>query len=116
MVVSLFSARWVLEALGQSDFGLYGVVGSVILIITFLNGGLSVGVGRFYAYSIGRGHHLPEEAVEDLKYWFNTAFSIHLVLPFIVILIGWPVGEYAIYNWLTIPWVLQLVSWYSEFI
>ena len=54
MVVSLFSACWVLEALGQSDFGLYGVVGSVILIITFLNGGLSVGVGRFYAYSIGR--------------------------------------------------------------
>jgi len=104
LFVSLFSARWVLQALGQSDFGLYGVVGSIVLLITFLNGGMSVGVARFYAYSIGRGHNLPEEqAVDDLKRWFNTALSIHLVLPFLLILIGWPVGEYAIQHWLTIP-------------
>jgi O-antigen/teichoic acid export membrane protein len=104
MVVSLFSARWVLLALGQSDFGLYGVVGSIVLLIAFLNGGMSVGVARFYAFSIGRGHNLPEEqAIDDLKRWFNTAFSIHLVLPFLIILIGWPIGEYAIQHWLTIP-------------
>jgi O-antigen/teichoic acid export membrane protein len=104
MLVGLFSARWVLLALGQSDFGLYGVVGSIVLLITFLNGGLSVGVSRFYAYSIGRGHNLPEEeAVDELKRWFNTAFSIHSVLPFLIILAGWPVGEYAISHWLTIP-------------
>jgi O-antigen/teichoic acid export membrane protein len=104
MVVSLFSARWVLQALGQSDFGLYGVVASIILLITFLNGGMSVGVARFYAFSIGRGHNLPEEqAVDDLRRWFNTAFSIHSVLPFLVVVIGWPVGEYAIQHWLTVP-------------
>jgi O-antigen/teichoic acid export membrane protein len=104
LFVSLFSARWVLQALGQSDFGIYGVVGSIILLITFLNGGMTVGVSRFYAYSIGRGHNLPEEqAVDDLKRWFNTAFSIHSVLPFLVIVVGWPIGEYAIQHWLTIP-------------
>ncbi len=104
LFVSLFSARWVLQALGQSDFGLYGVVGSIILLMTFLNGGMSVGVARFYAYSIGRGHNLSEEeAVDDLKRWFNTALSIHIVLPFLLILTGWPVGEYALRHWMTIP-------------
>lgn len=104
LFVSLFTARWVLQALGQSDFGLYGVVGSIVLLITFLNGGLSVGVARFYAFSIGRGHNLPEEqAVDDLKRWFNTAFSIHFVLPFLIVAAGWPIGEYAIHHWLTIP-------------
>lgn len=104
LFLSLFSARWLLQALGQSDFGLYGVVGSLVLLITFLNGGLSVGVARFYAYSIGRGHNLPEaEAVEDLKHWFNTALSIHVVLPTLLLPIGWLIGEYAIRHWLTIP-------------
>ena len=104
LFVSLFSARWVLQALGQSDFGLYGVVGSIVLLITFLNGGMSVGVARFYAYSIGRGHNLTEEkAADDLKRWFNTALSVHMILPFLLILIGWPIGEYAIQHWMTIP-------------
>lgn len=104
LILSLFSARWVLQALGEMDFGLFGVVGSVILLITFLNGAMSVGVARFYAFSIGRGHHLTQEQAEDeLKRWFNTALSIHLVLPFVVILIGWPLGEHAIRHWLTIP-------------
>lgn len=102
--MSLFSTRWVLEALGQSDYGLFGVVGSLIVMITFLNGGLQVGVTRFYAYAIGEGQNESVEAATDrLKRWFNTAFSIHLVLPLILVLIGWPIGEYAIQHWLTIP-------------
>jgi len=104
IAVSLFSTRWILEALGQSDFGLFGVVGSLIVMITFLNGGLSVGVTRFYAYAIGEGQNESSEAATDrLQRWFNTAFSIHLVLPAILVLIGWPIGEYVIEHWLTIP-------------
>ncbi|MFA5688370.1 MAG: hypothetical protein WC959_04390 [Kiritimatiellales bacterium] len=104
MVVTLFTARWILQALGETDFGLYGVVGSLILIITFLNGAMTVGVARFYAYSIGRGDHLPEgEAAAELQRWFNTAFSIHAILPLLLVLIGYPLGTYAIKHWLIIP-------------
>jgi O-antigen/teichoic acid export membrane protein len=117
LCLSLFSARWVLQALGQSDFGLFGVVGSLILLITFLSGGLSVGVSRFYAYSIGQGQNVSDlEALDDLKRWFNTAFLLHIVVPFVLIIIGWPIGEHAIRHWLTIPaeridacvWVFRL--------
>jgi Na+-driven multidrug efflux pump len=104
LFLHLFSARWVLAALGQTDFGLYGVVGSLILLINILNGGMSIGVARFYAFSIGEGHHLPDhEAIDDLKRWFNTALSIYLMLPIALIILGWPIGEYAIQHWLTIP-------------
>ena len=37
MGMALFSSRWVLNSLGQSDFGLYSVVGSIIVFIVFLN-------------------------------------------------------------------------------
>jgi O-antigen/teichoic acid export membrane protein len=121
---ALFSTRWILEALGQVDFGLYGVVGSIILLITYISGTLSIGVARFYAFSIGEGYRLaPEEAIEIQKRWFNTALSMHILLPILLIGVGWPLGEYAIRNWLTVPldrldaclWVFR-VSLVSAFV
>jgi O-antigen/teichoic acid export membrane protein len=104
IIFALFSTRWILLALGQADFGIYGVVGSIILLITYISATLSIGVARFYAYSIGQGAVLSkEESTEELKRWFNTALSMHLVLPILLIGIGWPAGEYAIQNWLTVP-------------
>jgi O-antigen/teichoic acid export membrane protein len=104
VVVTLFSVRWVLQALGQTDFGLYGVVGSMIMLINLLNGGLSVGVARFYAYSIGAGKNLQaEDAVDDLNRWFNIAFVLHLFSPLLLASMGYLVGTYAIEHWLTIP-------------
>lgn len=56
LVCGLFSARWVLEALGQEDFGLYGVVGGLVAFISVVNTLLGVAVGRFYAVSVGAAH------------------------------------------------------------
>ena len=36
LVCGLFLARWVLEALGQEDFGLYGVVGGLVTFISII--------------------------------------------------------------------------------
>lgn len=104
MLLGLFSTRWILTGLGQSDFGLYGVVGSVIVFITFLNTTLAGSMSRFFAYSIGRAKVVSEaEGVEDLKRWFNIALCIHVILPMILVVIGLPIGRYAIGHWLVIP-------------
>jgi O-antigen/teichoic acid export membrane protein len=103
MVAALFSARWVLMALGDVDFGLYGVVGGLISIIIFFNTAMTVGVARFYAYAIGREEREGADGSDELKRWFNTAVSIHAVLPLISLFVGFPVGLYAIENWLTVP-------------
>ena len=87
---SIFSSRWVLNALGSSDFGLFGVVGSVICFITFFNGVLAASSARHFAFSIGQGQ--PEE----VNKWFNTALCIHFILPAILISVGAPIGEYCI--------------------
>lgn len=104
LFLTLFSARWLLLALGHSDYGLFGVVGSTILLMTILTGGLSFGISRFYAFSIGEGNkRTAEELNDDLMRWFNAALSIHILLPIVIAIIGTPLGEYAIRNWLTIP-------------
>lgn len=104
LLLALFSTRWILQSLGHVDFGLYGIVGSLILLTSFMSDTLANGVSRFYALAIGEGSlRSNQESSADLKQWFNTALSLHMVLPVILIGIGWPVGEYAITYWLDIP-------------
>lgn len=94
---ALFSSRWILQALGATDFGLFNVVGSLIIFLTFFNSVMASSAARHFAFAIGKGDS------DDVNRWFNTSLNIHLVLPAILILIGWPIAEYAIRNWLTIP-------------
>ena len=104
LCLGLFSARWVLLALGQSDFGLWGVVGSIIVVISCLNGILGGAVSRYYAFAIGEAHKNGEgENSENIVKWFNVAISIHFLVPVVLCVIGLPLGIYAIRNWLVIP-------------
>jgi O-antigen/teichoic acid export membrane protein len=97
MAMGLFSGRWLLQALGPIDYGLIGVVGALIPFVTLLNSMTSTSVARFFALSIGKGD--PEET----NRWFNTALSIHIILPITLVLMGWPIGEWAIRNFFNIP-------------
>lgn len=97
MALALFSSRWVLNSLGLSDFGLYSVVGSLIIFVIFLNNVMASSVSRFFAYSIGKGDR------EELNLWFNAAVSIHFGMSLLLIAVGWPIGEYMVRHVLTIP-------------
>ena len=91
-------------ALGQVDFGLFGVIGGLMVFISFFNTVLAGAVSRYYAFSVGAAKgDASRDGIEECRKWFNTAVTIHTVLPGILILIGYPVGIWAIENWLTIP-------------
>lgn len=104
-------------SLGARDYGLYGLVGGVVGFVTFFNSILSMAVSRFYAYEIGRASVSDnrESAIKDCRSWFSTAVFLHTIVPLSLVAIGWPIGEYAVLNWLTIPsdrvaaclWVLR---------
>ena len=90
--------RWVLMALGQEDFGLCGVVGSVALFMSFINIQFSKALGRFYAYSIGQANVARDYsfALEECRRWFATGVIIHTIIPIVLIFIGYPIGCWAI--------------------
>lgn len=108
-VLTLLSSRWVLAALGASDFGLYGLVGGLLIMVTFINAILSQGVSRFLAYAIG------ENVEGGVKEWFNAALNIFVLLPVVILPLGWGIGIYFINHVLDIPpdriasavWVLR---------
>ncbi len=90
-------------ALGEIDYGLLGLIAGLASFVAYFNNLLAGSVARFYAYSIGEAQKNPLEGLEQCKKWFNTALLIHTVVPICLIIIGYPIGLYAIRNWLTIP-------------
>ena len=81
-----------------------GVVGSLIGAIIILETVMQVAVARFYAYAIGQAQTMDEDAGRDeIRRWFNVVFLIYMALPALVVIIGYPVGIYAVRHWLVIP-------------
>ena len=105
LALGLVTARWLLLSLGQTDYGLFGVVGGLISFVTFFNRLLAGAVSRFYAIAIGQSKRKGnrEAGLQECRRWFTAAISVHTVVPLILVAIGWPLGIYAVDHWLVIP-------------
>ena len=116
LALGLFSTRWVLQGLGAVDFGLFGVVGSIIVFVTFFNTVMSMSVSRHFSFALGRCRMMGREDVSELRAWFNASLSVHFFIPTVLVLVGYPVGIWVIREWLVIPpnrletctWVFRL--------
>lgn len=92
----IFTTRWVISSLGDDYYGLYGLVGSVLIFITFINNVLAGSVSRFFAYEIGK-----KEKGELIK-WFNAAIRVHIIIPIVLMVVGVVLGTISIRYWFNI--------------
>lgn len=97
MLVGLYTSRIVLQVLGVSDYGIYGVVGGIVAFIGFLNSSMSGATSRFLTYELGRG------AEGKLKETFVSSFWVHLIIAAIIFVLAETVGLWFLYNKLVIP-------------
>ncbi|MDD3818235.1 MAG: hypothetical protein PHG41_00115 [Actinomycetota bacterium] len=96
MVAGFFTSRFLLMALGVSDYGLYNVVGGVVSLMAFVNTIMITTTYRFIAFEEGK----PDGNVNNI---FNISLSIHLLLCIIFLFLSLTVGLYYIYNYLNVP-------------
>lgn len=91
--------------LGEVDYGLIGLIGGLTAFVSFFNSILTNAVGRFYAFSVGRANIAgnEESGLLECRQWFTVAVSLHAVLAVVLIAIGYPLGEWAVKNYLVIP-------------
>lgn len=66
MLVSLYTSRVVLANLGIDDYGIYNVVGALIVSFTFIKGPLSSATQRFLNFEMGL--RLTEDRI-----WYSTS-------------------------------------------
>lgn len=86
MLVSLYTSRVVLQALGVEDYGIYNVVGGVVAMFSLLSGSLSAAVSRFLTFELGR------KDVERLKRVFSSALYVHTLLALVVLILSETIG------------------------
>ena len=110
LLISLFTARVVLQALGFTDYGLYTVVASVTTMFTFLRSAMGNATNRYIAFGVGKGDF------EELRKTFSTCVIVHSIIALLIIILCEGVGVWLLYNKMEIPpdrlsacfWVLQL--------
>lgn len=90
-------------ALGDVDYGLLGVVGGLITFVVYLNGLLAGAMGRFFAIAVGEQKSNRDVGLANGRMWFTTAVMIETILPTLLIVICYPIGDWTIRNFLTIP-------------
>ena len=103
LACGVFGGRWALMSLGEVNYGLHGLVAGLTVFISFFNDVLGASLGRFYALAVGRARVMGDDGVEECRRWFSLAVLIHAILPVCLFVVGWPVGEWAIRHYLTIP-------------
>lgn len=109
MVVALYTSRVVLNALGVEDYGLYGVVGGIVVFFNVISGSLNAAISRFITFELGK------EEQERLNKVFCTAVNIQLLMSVLFVVLAEIVGVWFLNNHLNVPegrlsaahWVLQ---------
>ena len=97
IVVSLYTSRVVLQTLGVEDYGIYGVVGGVAAMFSFLNGTLSGATSRFLTFALG------EHNKQKLRDTFSAALTVHLVAAVVIFVLCETIGLWILETKLIIP-------------
>lgn len=97
MLISLYTSRVILETLGDIDFGLYNVIGGIVVTFSFLNGVMGSACSRYFAIEIGRGDS------EALRRVFNLNVTIFLLLGVIILVLAETIGLWFLNHKMQIP-------------
>ena len=110
MLVSLFTSRVVLQTLGVEDFGIYNVVGGVVVLFSFLNAAMSSATQRFLNFELGRGNVVQAGRV------FSMSMSVHFVIAGTVLVLAETLGLWFLNTQLNIPEArMAAANWCYQF-
>lgn len=96
-LVVLYTSRVILKALGFVDFGIYSVVGGIVLLLQFLNQTMSGSVQRYINFELAKKQY------DVVRKIFNVGVAIHLAIALLAFILGETAGFWIVRNVLTIP-------------
>lgn len=97
MCVGLYTSRVVLRTLGIEDYGVYNVIGSVVVLFSFLQSALTNATYRFLAYDLGLNDK------ERLKKTFSMSINTHWILAVIIFILSETVGLWFLNTKIVLP-------------
>lgn len=97
LVITLYTSRVILKALGVEDYGIYNLVGGVVTMFAMISGTLSSASQRFITFALGKGD--PDNS----KKVFSNSITLHIVLGLIIVVILEIGGVWFLNHKLNIP-------------
>lgn len=92
LLVSLYTSRVILDALGEIDMGIYNAVGGIVTMFSFLSGTMSVACQRFFANEIGNNKY------QELKRTFSLCIVVFLAITLLIIILSETIGLWFLYH------------------
>lgn len=96
LVVSLYTSRVVLNTLGVDDYGVYSVVGGIVVILGFLNGAMASATQRYLNFELGKNDF------QRLQKVFSTSLIIHVLVAVAVLIIAETIGLWYLNTFMNI--------------
>lgn len=110
MLITLYTSRVVLQTLGAADFGIYNVVGGIVVMFSFISGAMATATQRFMSFALGKGDDNEVQRIFSLSlllYYVIAGIIIILAevigLPFLITQMNFPDDR-----WVAVHWVYQL--------
>ncbi len=92
LILSLYTSRVVLDALGAVDMGIYNAVGGIVLMFSFLSGTMSTSCQKFLAGDLGRGDF------DAVRRTFSTCVMVFALIALIVAALSETLGLWLLHS------------------
>lgn len=110
MFVSLYTVRVVINALGVVDYGIYNVVGGIVVMFSFLSNTMASASQRFFAFELGQNQ------LEKLKQTFSLTVTIYIIISLVVLILAETIGLWILNKILIIPQErMEAANWIYQF-
>jgi O-antigen/teichoic acid export membrane protein len=110
MAISLYTSRVVLKTLGIADFGIYNIVGGVVILFEFLNSAMASATQRFLSFELGKNDS------EEVKRVFSMSMTAHISIALLVILLAETIGLWFLNTQINIPeGRMNAANWVYQF-
>lgn len=110
IAINLYTSRVILQTLGIEDYGLYNVVGGVIVMFSFLMSSLGGASSRFITFEFGNNN------LNKLKSTVGNILFIHIVFAGIIFIFGESIGLWFVNTQLNIPETrIEAANWIYQF-
>ena len=96
LLITLYTSRILLKALGVDDYGLYSVVGGVVGLLTFFNGTMSKATQRFINVSMVKGD-------DCLHTIFSNSVTIHIIIAIAFLILCETIGLWYLNTQVEMP-------------
>ena len=97
MLVSLYTSRVILDALGVEDYGIYNVVGGFVAMFALISSALTSACSRFLNFELGKGDPGRQNIV------FSTAVTIQWGLAILVAVLSEAIGIWYVNSVMVLP-------------